>query len=132
MLLVVTFDQPVTGAGGLDVSDVTMSSGTVSAVAVNGNELSVSISGITSAGTVTVDFPGIVSVGNGAAVNQSLCFGVLHGDASLDGVVNSLDYIAVRGQIGPLVTDSNCRCDVNADGAINSLDYISIRGKIGN
>jgi len=132
LLLVVTFDRPVTGAGGLDASDVAVSGGSVASVTADDGELTVALTGVPQADNLTVQFPGIVSVANGAAVTQSLCFGVLRGDANADRTVNTSDYITVRGRIGLAVSAATFRSDVNADGAINTSDYVTIRGRIGN
>ncbi|HSW46943.1 MAG TPA: dockerin type I domain-containing protein, partial [Phycisphaerae bacterium] len=130
-LLVVRFDRPVTGFGGLDASDVTVSSGSVTGLAVNDGELSVTLSGVANAANLTISFPGIISVANGAAATQSLCFGVLRGDVTGDRQVSSLDLIGVRARLGRPVTAANFRYDVRADGAIGSLDLIVVRTNLG-
>jgi hypothetical protein len=57
---------------------------------------------------------------------------VLAGEASggTTIVVNTSDYVSVRGQIGQPVNLTNFRKDVNADGTFSTTDYVSIRGKI--
>jgi endonuclease/exonuclease/phosphatase family metal-dependent hydrolase len=134
--LVVTFDRPIQQLSGT-TNDVTVSSGTVSALAVNGNQLTITMSGVLNANLLSVQFPGIATAGNPSAVcTATLCLRVLLGDASCTtgpnpSTVDALDLVYVRTRVGQTITTSNFRADVNADGIINALDLVSVRVQIG-
>jgi hypothetical protein len=57
--------------------------------------------------------------------------GVLIGDVTGDGRVNSTDVTAVKQQTHQPVTQSNFRDDVNADGVIDSRDVTIVRQHTG-
>ena len=57
--------------------------------------------------------------------------GVLIGDVTADGVVNSTDVHQVQSQLGQPVTASNFRDDVRADGAINRHDVDMVKSRSG-
>ena len=57
--------------------------------------------------------------------------GVLVGDTTGDGVVNSSDVNQVQSQLHQPVTSSNFRDDANADGIINPADVNLVKSKLG-
>jgi hypothetical protein len=57
--------------------------------------------------------------------------GVLIGDVTADGVVNSADVNQVQSQLGQPVTASNFRDDVKADGVINHQDVNMVESRSG-
>lgn len=129
----VSFDQAVAGSGtggAVTVADVAVTPGSVTAVAVAGTELSITVEGIGDSGIVAVAFPGIVSVDQGAAVGRSQFFTVLAGDATGDKAVNIFDLVQVRNQLNQPVTAANFRADVNVDGAINIFDLVAVRNRL--
>ncbi|NLX23985.1 MAG: hypothetical protein GXY55_20220 [Phycisphaerae bacterium] len=134
-LVVVGFDVPIQGVGGLDVADVALAStgmaGTITDVAINETELSVQITGATSPARVELGFPGIAHADSEAAVaEETLCFGVLVGDANGDESVNIFDLVTVRNSLNMQVSASNFRSDANADGSINIFDLVSTRNNL--
>ncbi|NLX06157.1 MAG: hypothetical protein GXY33_13545, partial [Phycisphaerae bacterium] len=56
--LVVTFDYPIQGNEGLDVSDVTLSSGSVTDLAIDDDELTITMNGAANGQNLIVAFPG--------------------------------------------------------------------------
>ncbi len=126
----VTFDRSIQRLGAT-LDDVQVSQGSVTSLAINGSTLEIGLSGAAAPQAISLTFPGIASADTGMAATEALCFRVLPGDASGDGVVDTSDYIAVRGRIGDPVTNANCRYDITTDGSINTSDYIAIRGRIG-
>lgn len=129
--LVVTFDQPVSGVGGLDPSDVIVTSGSVNGLAIHGAQLTVSLVNAGSSGILAVAFPGIQ---NACVANQTvldtLCFSVLQGDVNGDGMVNIFDLVHVRNMLNQPVTTGNFRADVDADGNINIFDLVAVRNRL--
>jgi hypothetical protein len=53
--------------------------------------------------------------------------GVLLGDTTANGAVNSTDVSQTKGQSGIVVTISNFREDVTVNGSINSSDVSSVK-----
>jgi hypothetical protein len=71
---------------------------------------------------------------NGDGTNTydtSVQMGVLIGDTTGDGFVNSADISQTKSQSGNAVTSSNFREDVNVDGFINSADISLVKSKSG-
>jgi hypothetical protein len=66
---------------------------------------------------------------------MSISMGVLLGDTSGDGVVNSADITQTRRQSGNVAhddPDANFREDITVDGTINSADITAVRRESGN
>jgi hypothetical protein len=60
--------------------------------------------------------------------------GILLGDTTADGTVNSADITQVRRQSGNVAHDdpgANFREDITADGTINSADITAVRRQSG-
>jgi hypothetical protein len=57
--------------------------------------------------------------------------GVLAGDTTANGAVNSSDIAQTQSQSGQLVTSSNFREDVTLNGSINSSDIVFVQSKSG-
>ncbi len=128
--VVVTFDGPITGAGGLDPSDVIVTSGLVTGLHIAGNDLTVTLLGATDGFKLTMFFPGIVTPGSGVGSDSSLCFGVLVGDTDGDGVTSILDLVAIRNSMNAVPNSGSFRRDVNADGMISILDLVAVRNNL--
>ncbi len=127
--LVATFDIPVQRVG--EANDVTLSSGTVSDVTVDGSTVTVTMAGAANAQPLTVGFPGVADANDVTAVSESmLCFRVLAGDVSGDGSVNVLDLVQVRNALNQAATGANFRADINADGTANVLDLVAARNNL--
>jgi len=128
--LVVGFDVNIQGVGGLDASDVTLSSGSVDAVTLTAsNELTIDMSGTTNGVPLTVSLAGIANVGLVCA--DSVCIRQFLGDVRPDLSINSIDRVDVRDAMGQLVDASNFRADVRADGSFNSIDRVDVRDAMG-
>lgn len=132
--LLITFNEPVFGAAGLDPSDVSVVDGlgspiTVTAVSIAGSQLTVELSGVGNATRVTCTFGGIED-GDGSASVSSLCFGVLLGDVTGDGTVNIFDLLNVRNQLALPVAAGNFRADIDLSNAINVFDLLSVRNRL--
>ena len=142
-------DLPLTGSPGIECrsggasGDYTMvftflnamtncgvaSTGTVS-VGPTLNQCTVNLTGVPTAQYITVTLTGAAD-STGAAGNVSGTMGVLLGDTSGDGVVNSADITQTRRQSGNVVDSSNFREDVTLDGVINSADITAVRRQSG-
>jgi len=127
--LVFTFANPVTVNGTPDKARVTSGTGTVSSVTVNGAEVTVDLTGVTNAQKITLT---LFNVSDGTNTGDvSVPMGVLLGDTTADGSVNSADISQTKSQSGQVVTASNFREDLTVDGSINSADISLVKSKSG-
>jgi hypothetical protein len=134
--VVTTFDneiQRVTNSS----SDVSISSGTVGAITVEGKVLTVNVSGVTDKALFTISYPGIVvacfNIITDVSTDTVNCWKVLSGDVNGTSPVNSLDLLAIRGGgIEQIVFPTNFAGDLNASGRIDSLDLLACRSKLNN
>ncbi len=128
--VVVTFDKNIQQVTGTN-ADVVPSSGSVSSLNVNGDELTITLSGVTDASKLNILFPGIATDGSPLlVVTENLCFGALVGDTNEDSSTNVLDLVVVRNNLNQATTGANFRSDVNADGAVNVLDLVAVRNNL--
>jgi len=109
------FNVPVTSGS------VTISSGTatIGPPTFNGQEMSVTLTGVTNAQRVILH---VENVNDCGLTEGNVPIGFLLGDTSSDTVVNSRDISGTRSQLGHLVTGENFRFDVTADGNLDLAD----------
>ncbi len=127
--LIVIFNQEVQAPGGPTTDDIALSSGTVTGVAFythNGPQLTIDMTGAANQANLVVSYPGLTD-GQGDPLAETLCFGVLAGDATGDRRVNVLDLVQVRNVLNQVPTQSTFTRDVTADGAVNVLDLVAVR-----
>ena len=96
----------------------------------NQNQCTVNLTGLTNAQYITVALNGVVNA-TGATGNVSVTMGLLMGDTTANGFVNSSDISQTQSQSGQPVTSSNFREDVTANGAINSSDISLVQSLSG-
>jgi len=128
--LVFTFANNVTSCGTASVSTGT---GSVSSTVAgpNANQCTVNLTGVSNAQYIAVTFNTVVDVAgnNGPVVGPQM--GVLIGDTTANGTVNSSDVAQTQSQSGQPVTATNFREDVTANGSINSSDVALVQSKSG-
>ncbi len=115
------------------MDDVKISSGSIAGLTISGDTLALSLTGITNRATFTIAYPGISMAGDPSnRTTQTNCWQVLAGEATGGPtlVVNTSEYICIRGRIGQPITAANFRADLNVDGVINTTDLIAVRGRI--
>lgn len=124
--IVVTFPAAVT------FSSASVSSGPGNVASVSGNgtgAVTINLSGVIDGQLVTVTLAG---VNDGSNVNDiAIRMGVLVGDTTGDGAVNSADITQAKSMSGQPVSASNSRVDVTVDGNLNSADISIVKGKSG-
>ncbi len=108
---------------------VTSGAGTVKNYAVTGNQVLVNLTRVGNAQTIVLTMVGVNDGINRSDVQATM--GVLIGDVTADGIVNSTDVNQVQSQLGQPVTTSNFRDDVKADGAIKHDDVNMVKSKSG-
>jgi hypothetical protein len=134
--IVVTFAAPiaVTGTPQAEVvgGTATVGSNGVAnggAVTISGNTVTIPLTGVTNAQTLSVRLNAADNGANTADVLVPLS--VLVGDTNGDRVVNGGDAIQTRARAGQGASETNFRSDVNTDGTINSGDAIAVRSRSG-
>src|SRR5205085_8560724 len=101
----------------------------VSNMTVNGNDVTVDLTGVTNAQTITLTLKQVTAGMSSADVSVSM--GVLFGDTNADGFVDSADITQTKSQSGNPLTSSNFREDVNIDGFIDSADISLVKAQSG-
>ena len=114
----VTSGQGQVGTGGTSNGGV---------VSVSGADVTVPLTNVTNAQTITVTLFGVNDGTNSGDVG--LRMGVLVGDTNADTFVNSSDIGQTKSQSFHTVDSSNFREDVNVDGSINSSDIGLVKSK---
>src|SRR5437588_6620659 len=125
--VIISFAQPVTVGG----ASVASSDGQamVSSFSANGAVVTVNLTKVTNAQTITITLSN-VSDGTNTG-NVSLPMAVLAGDTNADRFVDSADIDQTKSQSGNAVGNSNFREDVNVDGFIDSADIGLVKSKSG-
>jgi hypothetical protein len=119
--MVFSFTNSVTSCG-------VPSNGTATA-GPNSNQCSVDVN-VPTGQHVTVSLTGVTDANTNVG-NFSATMGVLVGDTTGSGTVNSSDVAQTQSQSGQLVTQSNFREDVTVNGAINSSDVALVQSQSG-
>jgi len=127
--VVVTFARPIDING----ATATPGSGGTASVSgppsVSGNQVTVNLTNVSNAQTLTVNLLGVNDSINTDDVPVRLS--ILVGDTTGDGFVNSSDIAQTQSQSGQVLSASNFREDVTANGLINSSDIALVQSKSG-
>src|SRR5205823_4826049 len=129
--LVLTFATSLTNVAS---ASVTSGIGSVDSAQIESNDahnLVVSLTGVADAQTITIQLSNISDVDGNFTSSFSVSMGVLIGDTTGNGTVNSSDIAQTQSQSGEPVTSANFREDVTANGAINSSDITIVQSKSG-
>jgi len=136
--IVVTFPLAVTVSGNGTV-EAQVTSGTAqvgnagvadgNAIVVNGAEVTVPLTNVANAQRLSVTIFGVSDGSRSGDVVISM--GVLLGDVTANGIVNSSDISSVKLQTGLNVDSSNFRRDVTANGVINGSDVSLVKNSVG-
>ena len=101
----------------------------VSSYTVNGAVVTVNLTKVTNAQTITIS---LSNVSDGTNVgNVSLPMAVLLGDTNADRFCDAIDVAQTKSQSGNAVTNANFREDVNVDGFIDAVDAALVKSKSG-
>jgi sugar lactone lactonase YvrE len=124
--MLVTFANAVT----FNNAAVTSGTGTISSTTGSGTiALTVNLTGVTNAQTITLTLSG---VNDGTTTGDvGVRMGVLVGDTTASGSVNSSDISQTKSQSGTVATSDNFRTDVTVNGLINSSDIATVKSKSG-
>jgi hypothetical protein len=123
--LVFTFTNSVS----VQNATVTAGTGSVTNFTVVGNVVTVTLTGVTNAQTISMMLSSVSDGTNTSDVEAAMS--VLIGDTNADGFVDSVDTSQTKSQSGNAVSASNCREDVNVDGFIDAVDVSLVKSKSG-
>ena len=112
------FAKPVTTAS----VAVTEGTGAASAPSFAGNDVVVSLTGVTNAQWVAVTLTDVTSGDGGTGGAAAVRIGFLLGDVSQNRVVTVSDLAQVNAQIAQVVSASNYLRDVNVSGTLTVAD----------
>jgi hypothetical protein len=129
--LVFTFVNPLASVAGASVTSGTGSVASSNINPSNSQEYLVNLTGVSNAQRLTVTLTGITDTAGNSSPTLAVTMGVLLGDTSANGLVNSTDVSQTQAQSGQTVTGSNFRTDVNANGLINSTDVSVVQSQSG-
>jgi hypothetical protein len=135
--LMFTFNGPVTSLGytgtvpvpaviskdAAGLADV----GTVDSVVLNGNTVTVTLSGNIDGKRARMTLNNINVLG----VDVPVAIGFLVGDVNSDGKVDAADASAVKARAGQTTTAANFVHDLNLSGTINSTDIVAAKARSG-
>ena len=123
--MIVTFANPVTVGG----ASITSGTGSVGSFSVNGSQVTVNLTGVANAQTITISLDNVSDGTNMgcAAIRMSL----LLADTIANGSVNSGDVSQTRSRVGQTIDASNFRSDVNASGTISATDVSIVQANVG-
>jgi glucose/arabinose dehydrogenase len=129
--IIFKFALPISSVGG---GSVTSGTGGVSSRLIdsaNTRQYIVNLTGVTNAQYIAVTLGNVVDVAGNTASVVSATMGVLTGDLTSNGMVNSSDIAEAQSKSGQLVTANNFRDDVTVNGAINSSDISLVQSQSG-
>src|SRR3989442_11740705 len=118
-------------------ASVTTGTGSVARSKIDNNDAHqyvVNLTGVTNGQYIMVTLSNVSDSGGNFSSAVSASMGVLVGDTSADGVVNSADITQTRRESGNVAhgdPNANFREDVTADGTINSADITAVRRQSG-
>lgn len=128
--IVFTFATPLTSVGG---ASVTSGTGLVasSMLGTDAHEYIVNLTGVTNAQRLTVTLTSVADTAGDFSASVAATMGVLIGDTTASGAVNSSDVAQTQSQSGQPVGPDNFREDVTVNGSINSSDIALVQSKSG-
>jgi hypothetical protein len=128
--LVFNFANPLASVTDAQVSGGT---GSVSSKSIGSDphQYIVNLTGVANAQRLTVTLTGVTDTLANTTPTLPATVGVLLGDTTGNGAVNSSDIAQTQSQSGQAVSASNFREDVTANGQINSSDIALVQSKSG-
>ena len=129
--LIFTFTNTLTSVASASVRSGT---GSVAGSGVDGSDAHnyvVNLTGVTNAQRITVSLNNVVDSAGNSSSSIPASMGLLIGDTTGNGAVNSSDIAQIQSQTGQPVTSDNFREDVTANGLINSSDIALVQSMSG-
>ena len=125
--LVFTFTNNVVSGD----AEVTSGTGVAGSPTFAGNRMTVGLSGVADAQTITVTLSNVTDDFAQVLPDTAVSANMLIGDTTGNKSVNSSDVSQTKAQSGTVVSEANCRQDVTVDGSINSSDTALVKSRSG-
>jgi hypothetical protein len=129
--MVFTFLNALTSVGNASVTSGTGSVASSNIDSSDPHNYIVNLTGVTNAQVIAVSLANVADSAGNSSTIVSAPMGVLIGDTTGNGAVNSSDIAQTQSQSGQPVTASNFREDVTINGVINSSDIALVQSKSG-
>jgi probable HAF family extracellular repeat protein len=128
--LIFTFADNLSSVGN---ASVTSGAGSVSSRMIDADthKYIVNLTGVTNAQVITVDLTSVVDSTGNSSSSVPISVGILQGDTTGNGSVNSSDVSQTKLRSGQAVNTANFRTDVVVSGSINSTDVSAVKLKSG-
>ena len=126
--VVITFAVPVTVTNAT-VTPGANGTGSVSSFTVNNTQVTVNLTNVSNAQTLSVNLLGVTGGSNSGDVSVPMA--VLTGDTNADRFCDAIDVSQTKSQSGKAVGLTNFREDVNVDGFIDAVDTSLVKSKSG-
>jgi len=123
--IIVNFPSAVTIAG----ATVTSGTGTVGTATASGSQVTVTLTGVTNAQTITVTLNTVSDGTNTGDIPISMR--VLVGDTNANGVVNASDVTQTKSRLGATIDATNFRSDINLSGTFTASDTALVKANLG-
>ncbi len=115
--VVLFFTEPIASG------QISLSCGTLDDVTINGSYLTIDMSSVPNECCLCITLTDVQDLQGDPLVGvKKVYIGVLRSDVNGDGIVDTLEYAAIKSQMFKPVTQDNCRCDVSSNGVINIFD----------
>jgi hypothetical protein len=126
--LVLRFTNKLNSVG---IASVTTGVGSVSGTQINGNTMTVNLTGVANAQKIIVTVNNVTDPYGRTLAKATVPIGILRGDVDGNKTVDNKDVNAVSGKVGTSASLTNFRDDVNVDGSINQTDVSITQGQVG-
>ena len=133
--IILTFSKPIVAADNApDATEVSLSAGTLGAVTIADNQMTINLSGVPNRTCLTIGLGTTITdlTGRCLAGTKSLRIRVLAGDTNGTGSVSVADVNQTRSRSGQSVNATNFRSDTNCSGSISVADVNQVRSRSGN
>ncbi len=125
--MVFTFDTDLTNVAGVNTNAGSVSN---SSIGPNPNQYTVNLTEIPNAQYIAVTLDTVQDVEGGTG-NAAATMGVLIGDSSGNGVINSTDLSQTKARVGQPITTNTFRSDIQANGSVNAADISLVKLNMG-
>jgi hypothetical protein len=127
--IVFQFNQPITDPGTAGAFNAAASPLGMAFAAKSGNDVVVTLTGITENQRVRVTLTNVNGVGVGGSAAASL--GFMLGDVNATGKVNASDISAIKAHVGQAASGDNFRFDLDASGNVTPRDVSVLKARSG-
>lgn len=127
-LLVLQFNNAVQSVGNVAAFSTTGNINVVSPV-INGNEVYVTLGGVSNNQRVQVNLTSVSGASN--VINTTVALGYLLGDLNGSRSVNATDIVTAKSRSNQTLSPANCAADVNLNGTISSVDVSAVKARSG-